>query len=297
MAFFKLTAGKATQILPLADRKEEDVQKIVELNLEAIFAVRFVGHEFPTGAKHRGRIDTLGLDEDGSPVILEYKRFSSENVINQGLFYLDWLMDHRGDFELAALKALGDKTKVIWGQPRLILLAESFSRYDQYAVNRIDERIELWTYTLYQGDLLGIERLDTEEVTTATKVKPSPTAKQPKKQPGYDLDHHVAKMSHDSQALFDQLREQILAFGDDVTERFMNQYIGYRRLKNFTEVVGQKKGLNIFIDGPVDDTQGIGEDVSNIGHWGTGDLRVKVFDEDDLEKSLILIKQAYELQH
>ena len=159
MAFFKLTGGKATQILPLPGQKEKDVQDIVESNLEAIFAVRFVYHEFPTGAKHRGRIDTLGLDEDGSPVILEYKRFSSENIINQGLFYLDWLMDHRGDFELAAFKALGDTTKVVWDQPRLILLAEGFSRYDQYAVNRIDERIELWTYTIYQGQLLDPDTL------------------------------------------------------------------------------------------------------------------------------------------
>lgn len=297
MAFFKLTGGKATQILPLPGQKETDVQKIVESNLESIFAVRFVAHEFPTGAKHRGRIDTLGLDEDGSPVILEYKRFSSENVINQGLFYLDWLMDHRGDFELSAFKVLGDKTKVVWGQPRLILLAEAFSRYDQYAVNRIDERIELWTYTVYQGDLLRIERMDAEEVTTTSKAKRGPSTKQPKKSAGFDLDHHLAKMSPDSKALFEQVSEQILALGDDVTERFMNQYIGYRRLKNFAEVVAQKKGLNIFIDGPVDDTENIGEDVSNIGHWGTGDLRVKVSNDDDLKKCLILIRQAYEVQH
>lgn len=296
MAFFKLTGGKATQILPLPGQKEKDVQDIVESNLEAIFAVRFVYHEFPTGAKHRGRIDTLGLDEDGSPVILEYKRFSSENIINQGLFYLDWLMDHRGDFELAAFKALGDTTKVVWDQPRLILLAEGFSRYDQYAVNRIDERIELWTYTIYQGQLLRIERMDTEDVP-ATKTKKGPSPKQPKKPSGFNLNHHLAKMGPNSQALFDQLRQQILALGDDVTERFMNQYIGYRRLKNFAEVVGLKGSLNIFIDGPIKDTEGVGDDVSNIGHWGTGDLRVKVSNEEDLETCLTLIKQAYELQH
>lgn len=296
MAFFKLTSGKATQILPLPGQKEKDVQDIVESNLEVIFAVKFVYHEFPTGAKHRGRIDTLGLDEDGSPVILEYKRFSSENIINQGLFYLDWLMDHRGDFELAAFKALGDTIKVVWDQPRLILLAEGFSRYDQYAVNRIDERIELWTYTVYQGDLLRIERMDTEDVP-ATKTKKGASPKQAKKPSGFNLNHHLAKMGPNSQALFDQLQQQILALGDDVTERFMNQYIGYRRLKNFAEVVGLKGSLNIFIDGPIDDTEGIGDDVSNIGHWGTGGLRVKVSNENDLEKCLILIKQAYELQH
>ena len=52
-------------------------------------------------------MDTLGIDENGCPVIIEYKRASNENVINQGLFYLDWLKDHRGDFELLVLKKLG----------------------------------------------------------------------------------------------------------------------------------------------------------------------------------------------
>jgi predicted transport protein len=103
-------------------------------------------------------------------------------------------------------------------------------------------------------------------------------------------------MGDDAKALFDLLREAVLALGDDVTERFMNQYVGYRRQKNFTEIVGLKKTLNVFIDGPVQDHDGIGEDVSNIGHWGTGNLRVKVTTEDDVEKVLTLIEQAYKLQ-
>ena len=56
-----------------------------------------------TGAKHRGRIDTLGLDENGCPVIVEYKRHNNENVINQGLFYPDWLFDHKADFRLLVI--------------------------------------------------------------------------------------------------------------------------------------------------------------------------------------------------
>lgn len=295
MALFKLAKGKAQAITPkLAAAKERDVQDVVEANLEEIFAVRFVAREFPTGSKHRGRIDTLGLDQDGSPVIVEYKRTSHSNIINQGLFYLDWLMDHRGDFELAAQKALGPKLEVSWSQPRLILLAHSFNRYDQYAVNRIDDRIELWTYTFYEGDFLRVERLDTEE--RAESDKKSPKTKTPKASPDYSLAHHTAKMSQESLELFETLREQILALGDDVDERFMNQYVGYRRLRNFAEIVGQKKGLKLFIDGAIADPDGIGKDVSQIGHWGTGNLEVKVEEPSDIDRVMALIKQAYELQ-
>lgn len=61
----------------------------MERHLETFLGVRFLATEYETGKTHRGRIDTLGIDENNSPVIIEYKRSSNENVINQGLFYLD----------------------------------------------------------------------------------------------------------------------------------------------------------------------------------------------------------------
>ena len=103
-------------------------------------------------------------------------------------------------------------------------------------------------------------------------------------------------MSSTPQALFALLRDEIINLGDDVTERFLNQCIGYRRLKNFAEVVGLRGKLNVFIDGPVRDDPGICQDVSNIGHWGTGHLRATVASENDIEAVLPLIAQAYALQ-
>ena len=305
MALFRIESEKAVQILSVSSHpgKEKGLQKLIEASLEPLFGVRFVATEFTTGKKHRGRIDTLGLDQDGSPVIIEYKLKSNDNVINQGLFYLDWLMDHRGDFEIAARSSLDEAVEVTWHAPRLILLASSFSRYDQYAVNRIDERIELWTYKLYGENLLAVDLLSSEEVPNPGGNSPTPF-KNPKKQNAatipakavFDLPHHVAKMSPATQVLFELLREQLVDLGDDVTERFMNQYIGYRRRKNFCEVVGLRGKLNVFIDGPINNPDGIGDDVSQIGHWGTGDLRVSIESEDDLSAVLSLVEQAYALQ-
>jgi len=73
-------------VLGTTEAIERSVQALFEKNLEALLGVRFLTSEFTT--THGGRIDTLGLDENGSPVILEYKRATNENVINQGLFYI-----------------------------------------------------------------------------------------------------------------------------------------------------------------------------------------------------------------
>jgi RecB family endonuclease NucS len=62
---------------------EKSLQKLLEINLEAFLGVRFLSSEYSTGKTHGGRIDTLGIDENGCPVIIEYKRSTNENVINQ----------------------------------------------------------------------------------------------------------------------------------------------------------------------------------------------------------------------
>jgi hypothetical protein len=86
---FRVDGGKAFELAGSALSIEKTLQSLIERNLDAILGIRFVASEHSTGKAHSGRIDTLGLDENGSPVILEYKRSSNENVINQRLFYLD----------------------------------------------------------------------------------------------------------------------------------------------------------------------------------------------------------------
>src|SRR5262249_25687129 len=109
-------------------------------------------------------------DENGCPVILEYKRASNENVINQGLFYLDWLMDHRKDFQWLAMEKLGkkDAEAVDWSAPRLICIAGDFNPYDHHAVKQIQRNIELIRYRRFGSDLLMLDLL------AATSVKGAP---------------------------------------------------------------------------------------------------------------------------
>ena len=95
--------GGISQLSGTAMPLEKSLQKLFENSLEALLGVRFLASEFMTN--EGGRMDTLGIDENNSPVVIEYKRSSNENVINQGLFYLDWLMGHRKDFEWLVLRS------------------------------------------------------------------------------------------------------------------------------------------------------------------------------------------------
>src|SRR5262245_42118490 len=80
---FRIASNAVTELSGTTDKIEKSVQTLFERNLDALLGMRFLAPEFATA---NGRIDTLCLDENGCPVILEYKRATNENVVNQGLF-------------------------------------------------------------------------------------------------------------------------------------------------------------------------------------------------------------------
>jgi len=291
MAIFKIQNQKAQKLKIKKFKNEKQLQQIFESNLEEILGIRFLASEFTT--THGGRIDSLGLDEDGSPVIIEYKENEKDNVINQGLFYLDWLIDHKGDFEILVQKKLGQNAKVNWDAPRLILIAQSYNEYDKYAVNRISENIELKTYLLYDNNILFIENVvlpNRKEITKKTK-KTNVTYKD------YSVEDHLSGKSDTVKELFKELQERILKIDDKIKEKVLKFYVAYELDRNFTEIVIQANGLWVHLDiskDEVNDPEDRLVDISGKGHWATGNLKIKVERIEDIEYCMNLIKQSYE---
>src|SRR4051794_12850856 len=170
---FRISPQEAVEIEGVSLALEKSLQSLIEHHLDAILGVRFLASEYGTGPKHGGRIDTLGIDENGCPVIVEYKRSLNENVVNQGLYYLDWLLDHRAEFELLVLKKFGQEVfdDVEWTAPRLLCIAGQFTKYDEHAVAQMNRNIELIRYRKYGDDLLLFELVNaTTAVGEITEV-------------------------------------------------------------------------------------------------------------------------------
>jgi predicted transport protein len=301
MPLYQLQSGKVNQLKQVTFPKEKELQKLFEGNLSALLGVRYVASEFSTGDRQRGRIDTLGLDQDNAPTIVEYKKTSKDNVINQGLFYLDWLVDHKGDFTLAAQEALGSNVEINWSNPRLILVAESFSDYDKYAVNRIGANIELWVYRLYDKSFVYLEPIFAAVTTKQKKKVESPVDGEDTgvDEPIYTVEDHLKGKPQAVVDLFEQMRERIFILGDEeaITEKANSLYIAYKHGKNFCEVKIQNQGLKLWLDIPyeeLNDPKKIGKDVTGIGHHGTGNVAVRLVEPKDLEDVMALIQQSYQ---
>lgn len=302
MPLYQIKQQKIIQIKPSSFKTERELQKLFEENLETLLGVRFVASEFTTGDRQRGRIDSLGVDQDGTPVIVEYKKTNKENVINQGLFYLDWLVDHKGDFTLVAQEKLGNDIELDWSSPRLILVAESFSEYDKYAVNRIGANIQLWTYRRYSDDFLFLESIYATTSQKASRKEEIADAKTTSEEVEdeviYTLDDHIKGKSEDVKILFDALKERIFALNadGDILEKPNKIYVSYKHGKNFCEVRLQAKELKIWLDihhTDLDDPKNLGRDVSSIGHYGTGEVETKLGNLAELDDVMDLIEQAY----
>lgn len=298
---FRIAGGGVAELPGRSAHVEKSLQILVEKNLEDLLGVRFLASEYSTGKVHGGRIDTLGIDENGCPVIIEYKRATNENVINQGLFYLDWLLDHRGEFQWLVMQALGTDAanEVEWSAPRLLCIAGDFTTYDQHAVKQINRNIELIRYRHYGDDLLLLELINSTSTTTTggegaakPKAASSPYLSQ---EIGYRLSQANAQLRD----LYEALKAFLLALGDDVQVKHLQFYIAFKRLKNFAcvEVYPQANKVVAFLKvnpDTVDLKEGFLRDVRNIGHYGTGDLEVTLRSLDDLKAAEPLFVRAYE---
>jgi len=292
---FRLGGSGVGELSGTTDAIEKSLQVLFEQNLEALLGIRFLATEFTIT---NGRIDSLGLDENGCPVILEYKRATNENVINQGLFYLDWLMDHRKDFEWLVLEKFGKQVadSVDWSAPRLICIAGDFTRYDDHAVKQIQRNIELIRYRRFGADLRMLDLVG----TTSTKT-PTVDVKSFGRTVQYKYKTISTVIEELDAALADRveaLRAFLTALGDDVQETVLRFYIAFKRIKNFACVEFRPQAGKILIFVKVDPCTvilepGFTRDVSDVGHYGTGDLEITLSKPDDLDRAKPLIEQSY----
>jgi len=299
---FRLDKGPAAEMKGVGSDLEKPLQSLIEKNLEALLGVRFLATEYSTGKTHAGRIDTLGLDENNCPVILEYKRSSGENVINQGLFYLDWLMDHQAEFKLLVLDRYGKSAAdtIDWAARRIICIAADFTKYDAHAVQQMERDIQLVRYRKFEGELLLLELVN----PPASKGGVDPKASAKSGTPGKGIGKRAVdtggqyplEVSDQLRPLFDSLEGYLLSLGDDVERKDLKLYVAFKRIKNFVTVEIRKQKLLLYLrlnPDNVDLAEGFSRDVRGIGHWGTGDVEIVLKDQTDLDRAKQLILMAY----
>lgn len=288
---------------------ERQLQDLVEHNMSTFFAVDFVKSEWAVSI---GRMDSVGLDENMTPVIFEYKRNSNDNVINQGLYYLDWLKDHKGDFKDIVREKLGNEKadEIDWSNPRVICIANDFNKYDEHAVMQMHANISLIRYKKYQ-DLIVFERLYGEEGLNNGIISSNASTRKaysPSDGPVPANDDFARCLERidtmpELKNTYKATCDYIESLGElEKTE--LKKYLAYRKIKNIicVEIKTNAQKLHLFLRVDLDDAEVRKmmderkelRDVSSIGHYGTGDLELTISNIEDLQRNQDILKYVYD---
>jgi len=298
MPIFRNTGGKLKKVSAQPLAKEKSLQQLIESNLTEVLDLQFLATEYTT--TFGGRIDTLAVDSSGAPVIIEYKRNKNDNVINQALSYLKWLKTQKpGFFEKLIIDKLGsDAAKKIgldWSNPRVVCVAESYSKFDIDTVEVVPLRIELLRFRYYEDNVFALEPVnvpDKPSVATAVNIDGA-SVKVPEGNIPSSVNGLLLKASPATQELFEQLRERIRALDDSVTDKATAFYVAFKLSNNFAEVHIGKNQLKIHLR-PIDydDPKGMVDKIPEGYNW-TMDRRIYLKSADDLEYVVGIIEQSY----
>ncbi len=310
MPLFEITNQKLSVLEQTNFVLERILQSLIESNLQTIFNCRLIKSEFSTGYQHLGRIDTLALSEDDNPVIIEYKKVESSELINQSLYYLAWLKDHQGDFERAVQKVLGNAVEVDWSEIRVICIAPNYKKYDLYAAQVRGAYLELWSYHLFQNRFLYLEKvLQTDYAPIIADGNP---AENNDKNPimvaagkkaaltratgVYTFEQHIEGKSDDIKDIVFAVQEFITGLDSVIQEAPKKNYIAYKISQNIVCMEVQNQRVLLFLKLNPEELQNppaISRDRTGKGHYGTGDFEISIRNMADFEVAKPFIEMAY----
>lgn len=299
MILYNNTSLKLNQVKEKPFKLEKEIQSIFENNLQEIMGLQLVKSEFAIKNK---RIDSLAYDKQTNAfIIIEYKRDKNYSVVDQGLTYLNLMLQNKAEFILTYNETLKDtlhSKDVDWSQSRVAFVSPSFTENQISASDFKDFGIELWEVKQFDNNTISINSI--KKSSGAPSIKPllenSEKLKEVKENiKVYTEEDHYNNGSDTSIELYEKFKSAILNLADGVEIIPQKFYIAFKKGSNISDIEMQKKGLKIFINakiGTLDDPKGLAKDVSSIGHRGNGDYQIQIENDKDLEYIMSLIKQV-----
>lgn len=299
MQIYSITDSKLLEINEKQFKLEREIQELFEANLNEVMGLTLVKSEFTIKNK---RIDTLAYDEQANAfIIIEYKRDKNISVVDQGFTYLSLMLENKADFIIEYNEQLKKSLKrddVDWSQTRVAFVSPSFTDNQIQATNFKDIAIELWEVKRYDNNTVVINSI--KKSRGAESIKPITQQNKELKRVTdeivvYTEDRHLDYASEEIADLYDKFKNATLNLSDDIEVKPQKDYIAFKKEKNIVCYELQKKQMKIFIGakwGTIDDSKNLARDVSQVGHFGTGDYQIQVDSDRDLEYIMSLIKQV-----
>ncbi|HHF6570420.1 DUF5655 domain-containing protein [Haemophilus influenzae] len=299
MKIFTSKKGQLSQLKQQKFKLEKDIQRLFEENLTLLSGYIFIRSEFSI---KNSRIDTLAFDPEAQAfVIIEYKRQQNSSVVDQGISYLNLMLEYKADFIVEyneKQKVPLKRNDVDWSQSKVIFVSPAFNDFQIQATNFKDLPIELWEVNRFDNDIITLNIINKSK--SAPNIKAVSNEKREefsilKEIKVYQESDHLSDKSDFIQELYEDFKQGILNLDPDIEINTRKLYIAFKKDRNIADIRIQQKNLKIWINlpyGELDDPKNLAKNVSNTGHWGNGDYEIAVESTQYLEYVMSLIKQA-----
>lgn len=185
---------------------------------------------------------SLAFDRDSRGfVIIEYKKDRNISVVDQGMAYLNLMLNNKADFILEyndrfAGSVTLKRTDVDWSQSRVLFVAPEFTKYQQYAIGFKDFGIQLWEIHKYKNGIVTFNEIKSpvkkESITTVVRSNVI-TRKVSEEIKVYTEEDHLKSLDGKVKGIYWELKSAILNLGKDIEVRPRKQYIVFHREQNF----------------------------------------------------------------
>lgn len=299
MKIFTSKKGQLSQLKQQKFKLEKDIQRLFEENLTLLSGYIFIRSEFSI---KNSRIDTLAFDpETQAFVIIEYKRQQNSSVVDQGISYLNLMLEYKADFIVEyneKQKVPLKRNDVDWSQSKVIFVSPAFNDFQIQATNFKDLPIELWEVNRFDNDIITLNIINKSKSAPnikAVSIEKNEEFSTLKEIKVYQESDHLADKTDFIQELYEDFKQGILNLDPDIEINTRKLYIAFKKDRNIADIRIQQKNLKIWINlpyGELDDPKNLAKNVSNTGHWGNGDYEITIESTQYLEYIMSLIKQA-----
>ena len=181
--------------------------------------------------------------------------------------------DMKGGFRESPLKLnRGLANLETWNEETIVQRAENLAK----------EALKVWQYPQLEQTILDQYRKKEETLTE------------------YSIDSYEYLNEGKAKNLFEKLRKEVLSLDPEISGEYLKHYIAYKLETNIVDVVPQKDKLKLYINikfNELNDPRKLCRDVSQIGHWGNGDVELILSSEEDIAYVINLVRQAIEKQY
>ncbi len=201
MNVYKINNDNRIEKIDSKKINETYIHNLISQNLDEFIGGVLIRNEYiihsldETGKRIDGKIDSLALGEDLQPIIIGYKKQKSDPIINQGLFNMQWLIDHKESFEREImLKSIKHPSKenmfkiegfnfkgiedgffhiddINWEEAKLICLAKSYNKFDEHTISQTMINTDLYVYNVYDDKLFVNKKVSNSKDVKNKTVK------------------------------------------------------------------------------------------------------------------------------